>query len=143
MNGARGISETSREQQKRISSGRSRNVGRDETRAYCLTRHAADYFRLKLPWQGLSSSAILLETSSRQLVPVFVHSSELGACEHGGSWRRRGRSKTCVTAHCLLTHAGPDRREISILERGDQYPATRVELMGRSESSKNLDAMKL
>ena len=71
MNGARGIPETLA--QKRIYVGTLPGMAEETKRELeCLTLHAADLLPAEVPWQGLASSAILLETPSRQMVPFSL-----------------------------------------------------------------------
>jgi type IV secretory pathway VirB4 component len=77
MNGARGIPETLA--QKRIYIGTLPGMAEETKREQeCLTLHAADMLPAEVPWQGLASAAILLETPSRQMVPFSPFDASLG-----------------------------------------------------------------
>jgi type IV secretory pathway VirB4 component len=135
MNGARGIPETLA--QKRIYIGTLPGMSEETKREQeCLTLHAADLLPAELPWQGLSSSSILLETPSRQMVPFSPFDPSLGDANML-IMAKSGGGKTFM-AQLLLLMLGRTGTEISILERGDSYRPL-VELMGGRVIEVNLD----
>src|SRR6202047_3027639 len=135
MNGARGIPETLA--QKRIYIGTLPGMSEETKRELeCLTLHAADLLPAEVPWQGLSSSGILLETPSRQMVPFSPFDPSLGDANML-IMAKSGGGKTFM-AQLLLLMLGRTGVEISILERGDSYRPL-VELMGGRVIEVNLD----
>ena len=102
----------------------------------CLTLHAADLLPAEVPWQGLASSAILLETPSRQMVPFSPFDASLGDANML-IMAKSGGGKTFM-AQLLLLMLGRTGAQISILERGDSYRPL-VELMGGRVIEVNLD----
>ena len=117
-----------------------RNASRDgeETKREleCLTLHAADLLPAEVPWQGLASSAILLETPSRQMVPFSPFDANLGDANML-IMAKSGGGKTFM-AQLLLLMLARTGTQISILERGDSYRPL-VELMGGRVIDVNLD----
>jgi type IV secretory pathway VirB4 component len=135
MNGARGISETLA--QKRIYIGTLPGMAEETKREQeCLTLHAADLLPVEVPWQGLTSAAILLETPSRQMVPFSPFDANLGDANML-IMAKSGGGKTFM-AQLLLLMLGRTGTQISILERGDSYRPL-VELMGGRVIDINLD----
>jgi type IV secretory pathway VirB4 component len=135
MNGARGIPETLA--QKRIYIGTLPGMSEETKRELeCLTLHAADLLPAEVPWQGLSSSGILLETPSHQMVPFSPFDPSLGDANML-IMAKSGGGKTFM-AQLLLLMLGRTGVEISILERGDSYRPL-VELMGGRVIEVNLD----
>jgi type IV secretory pathway VirB4 component len=135
MNGARGISETLA--QKRIYIGTLPGMAEETKREQeCLTLHAADLLPAEVPWQGLTSAAILLETPSRQMVPFSPFDANLGDANML-IMAKSGGGKTFM-AQLLLLMLGRTGTQISILERGDSYRPL-VELMGGRVIDINLD----
>jgi type IV secretory pathway VirB4 component len=135
MNGARGIQETLA--QKRIYVGTLPGMAEDTKREQeCLTLHAADLLPAEVPWQGLTSAAILLETPSRQMVPFSPFDANLGDANML-IMAKSGGGKTFM-AQLLLLMLGRTGTQISILERGDSYRPL-VELMGGRVIDINLD----
>src|SRR5579871_4056941 len=135
MNGARGIPETLA--QKRIYIGTLPGMAEETKREQeCLTLHAADLLPAELPWQGLTSAAILLETPSRQMVPFSPFDASLGDANML-IMAKSGGGKTFM-AQLLLLMLGRTGAQISILERGDSYRPL-VELMGGRVIEVNLD----
>jgi type IV secretory pathway VirB4 component len=135
MNGARGIPETLA--QKRIYFGTLPGMAEETKREQeCLTLHAADLLPAEVPWQGLTSAAILLETPSRQMVPFSPFDSSLGDANML-IMAKSGGGKTFM-AQLLLLMLGRTGAQISILERGDSYRPL-VELMGGRVIEVNLD----
>ena len=135
MNGARGIPETLA--QKRIYIGMLPGMAEETKREQeCLTLHAADLLPVELPWQGLSSPVILLETPTRQMVPFSPFDSSLGDANML-IMAKSGGGKTFM-AQLLLLMLGRINAQISILERGDSYRPL-VELMGGRVIDVNLD----
>jgi len=102
----------------------------------CLTLHAADLLPAEVPWQGLTSAAILLETPSRQMVPFSPFDASLGDANML-IMAKSGGGKTFM-AQLLLLMLGRIGTQISILERGDSYRPL-VELMGGRVIEVNLD----
>ena len=102
----------------------------------CLTLHAADLLPAEVPWQGLASSAILLETPSRQMVPFSPFDATLGDANML-IMAKSGGGKTFM-AQLLLLMLARTGTQISILERGDSYRPL-VELMGGRVIDVNLD----
>jgi type IV secretory pathway VirB4 component len=102
----------------------------------CLTLHAADLLPAEVPWQGLTSAAILLETPSRQMVPFSPFDASLGDANML-IMAKSGGGKTFM-AQLLLLMLGRTGAQISILERGDSYRPL-VELMGGRVIEVNLD----
>src|SRR5215469_12873918 len=126
MNGARGIPETLA--QKRIYIGTLPGMSEETKREQeCLTLHAADLLPAEVPWQGLTSAAILLETPSRQMVPFSPFDTNLGDANML-IMAKSGGGKTFMAQLLLLMMARANPL-ISILERGDSYRPL-VELMG-------------
>jgi len=135
MNGARGIPETLA--QKRIYIGTLPGMAEETKRELeCLTLHAADLLPAEVPWQGLASSAILLETPSRQMVPFSPFDATLGDANML-IMAKSGGGKTFM-AQLLLLMLARTGTQISILERGDSYRPL-VELMGGRVIDVNLD----
>ena len=135
MNGARGIPETLA--QKRIYVGTLPGMAEETKREQeCLTLHAADLLPAEVPWQGLTSAAILLETPSRQMVPFSPFDASLGDANML-IMAKSGGGKTFM-AQLLLLMLGRTGAQISILERGDSYRPL-VELMGGRVIEVNLD----
>src|SRR5271168_3884593 len=135
MNGARGIPETIA--QKRIYIGTLPGMAEVTKREQeCLTLHAADLLPAEVPWQGLASSAILLETPSRQMVPFSPFDANLGDANML-IMAKSGGGKTFM-AQLLLLMLARTGTQISILERGDSYRPL-VELMGGRVIDVNLD----
>jgi type IV secretory pathway VirB4 component len=135
MNGARGIPETLA--QKRIYIGTLPGMAEETKRELeCLTLHAADLLPAEVPWQGLASSAILLETPSRQMVPFSPFDANLGDANML-IMAKSGGGKTFM-AQLLLLMLARTGTQISILERGDSYRPL-VELMGGRVIDVNLD----
>ncbi len=135
MNGARGIPETLA--QKRIFIGTLPGMAEETKREQeCLTLHAADLLPAEVPWQGLTSAAILLETPSRQMVPFSPFDANLGDANML-IMAKSGGGKTFM-AQLLLLMLGRTGTQISILERGDSYRPL-VELMGGRVIDINLD----
>ena len=135
MNGARGIPETLA--QKRIYIGTLPGMAEETKREQeCLTLHAADLLPVELPWQGLSSPVILLETPTRQMVPFSPFDSSLGDANML-IMAKSGGGKTFM-AQLLLLMLGRINAQVSILERGDSYRPL-VELMGGRVIDVNLD----
>lgn len=135
MNGARGIPETLA--QKRLFIGTLPGMAEETKREQeCLTLHAADLLPVELPWQGLSSPAILLETPKRQLVPFSPFDPSLGDANML-IMAKSGGGKTFM-AQLLLLMLGRINTQVSILERGDSYRPI-VELMGGRVIDVNLD----
>jgi type IV secretory pathway VirB4 component len=135
MNGARGIPETLA--QKRIYVGTLPGMSEETKREQeCLTLHAADLLPVELPWQGLSSPAILLETPSRQMVAFSPFDASLGDANML-IMAKSGGGKTFM-AQLLLLMLGRLNAQVSILERGDSYRPL-VELMGGRVIDVNLD----
>jgi type IV secretory pathway VirB4 component len=135
MNGARGIPETLA--QKRIYIGTLPGMAEETKREQeCLTLHAADLLPAEVPWQGLTSAAILLETPSRQMVPFSPFDASLGDANML-IMAKSGGGKTFM-AQLLLLMLGRTGTQISILERGDSYRPL-VELMGGRVIDVNLD----
>ena len=135
MNGARGVSETLA--QKRIYIGTLPGMAEETKREQeCLTLHAADLLPAEVPWQGLTSAAILLETPSRQMVPFSPFDASLGDANML-IMAKSGGGKTFM-AQLLLLMLGRIGTQISILERGDSYRPL-VELMGGRVIEVNLD----
>ena len=135
MNGARGVSETLA--QKRIYIGTLPGMAEETKREQeCLTLHAADLLPAEVPWQGLTSAAILLETPSRQMVPFSPFDASLGDANML-IMAKSGGGKTFM-AQLLLLMLGRMGTQISILERGDSYRPL-VELMGGRVIEVNLD----
>jgi type IV secretory pathway VirB4 component len=135
MNGARGIPETLA--QKRIYIGTLPGMAEETKREQeCLTLHAADLLPAEVPWQGLTSAAILLETPSRQMVPFSPFDANLGDANML-IMAKSGGGKTFM-AQLLLLMLGRTGTQISILERGDSYKPL-VELMGGCVIDINLD----
>ena len=135
MNGARGIPETLA--QKRIYIGMLPGMAEETKREQeCLTLHAADLLPVELPWQGLSSPVILLETPTRQMVPFSPFDSSLGDANML-IMAKSGGGKTFM-AQLLLLMLGRINAQVSILERGDSYRPL-VELMGGRVIDVNLD----
>jgi hypothetical protein len=135
MNGARGIPETLA--QKRIYVGTLPGMSEQTKREQeCLTLHAADLLPAELPWQGLTSTAILLETPSRQMVPFSPFDAALGDANML-IMAKSGGGKTFM-AQLLLLMLGRIGAQISILERGDSYRPL-VELMGGRVIEVNLE----
>src|ERR1700687_2996161 len=135
MNGACGIPETLA--QKRIYIGTLPGMSEETKRELeCLTLHAADLLPAEVPWQGLSSSGILLETPSHQMVPFSPFDPSLGDANML-IMAKSGGGKTFM-AQLLLLMLGRTGVEISILERGDSYRPL-VELMGGRVIEVNLD----
>jgi hypothetical protein len=135
MNGARGIPETLA--QKRIYIGTLPGMAEETKREQeCLTLHAADLLPAEVPWQGLTSAAILLETPSRQMVPFSPFDASLGDANML-IMAKSGGGKTFM-AQLLLLMLGRMGTQISILERGDSYRPL-VELMGGRVIEVNLD----
>src|SRR5579863_10182826 len=135
MNGARGIPETLA--QKRIYIGTLPGMAEETKREQeCLTLHAADLLPAEVPWQGLTSAAILLETPSRQMVPFSPFDANLGDANML-IMAKSGGGKTFM-AQLLLLMLGRTGTQISILERGDSYRPL-VELMGGRVIDINLD----
>jgi type IV secretory pathway VirB4 component len=135
MNGARGIPETLA--QKRIYIGMLPGMAEETKREQeCLTLHAADLLPAEVPWQGLTSAAILLETPSRQMVPFSPFDANLGDANML-IMAKSGGGKTFM-AQLLLLMLGRTGAQISILERGDSYRPL-VELMGGRVIEVNLD----
>jgi hypothetical protein len=135
MNGARGIAETLA--QKRIYIGTLPGMAEETKREQeCLTLHAADLLPAEIPWQGMTSSAILLETPSRQMVPFSPFDPSLGDANML-IMAKSGGGKTFM-AQLLLLMLGRMGTQISILERGDSYRPL-VELMGGRVIDVNLD----
>jgi hypothetical protein len=135
MNGARGVPETLA--QKRIYIGTLPGMAEETKREQeCLTLHAADLLPVELPWQGLSSPVILLDTPSRQMVPFSPFDPSLGDANML-IMAKSGGGKTFM-AQLLLLMLGRINARISILERGDSYRPL-VELMGGRVVEVNLD----
>jgi type IV secretory pathway VirB4 component len=135
MNGARGIPETLA--QKRIYIGTLPGMAEETKREQeCLTLHAADLLPAEVPWQGLTSAAILLETPSRQMVPFSPFDANLGDANML-IMAKSGGGKTFM-AQLLLLMLGRTGTQVSILERGDSYRPL-VELMGGRVIDVNLD----
>jgi hypothetical protein len=135
MNGARGIPETLA--QKRIYIGTLPGMAEETKREQeCLTLHAADMLPAEVPWQGLASAAILLETPSRQMVPFSPFDASLGDANML-IMAKSGGGKTFMV-QLLLLMLGRLGTQISILERGDSYRPL-VELMGGRVIEVNLD----
>jgi type IV secretory pathway VirB4 component len=135
MNGARGIPETLA--QKRIYIGTLPGMAEETKREMeCLTLHAADLLPAEVPWQGLASSALLLETPSRQMVPFSPFDATLGDANML-IMAKSGGGKTFM-AQLLLLMLARTGTQISILERGDSYRPL-VELMGGRVIDVNLD----
>jgi type IV secretory pathway VirB4 component len=135
MNGARGIPETLA--QKRIYIGTLPGMAEETKRELeCLTLHAADLLPAEVPWQGLASSAILLETPSRQMVPFSPFDANLGDANML-IMAKSGGGKTFM-AQLLLLMLARTGTQISIIERGDSYRPL-VELMGGRVIDVNLD----
>jgi len=135
MNGARSVSETLA--QKRIYIGTLPGMAEETKREQeCLTLHAADLLPAEVPWQGLTSAAILLETPSRQMVPFSPFDASLGDANML-IMAKSGGGKTFM-AQLLLLMLGRMGTQISILERGDSYRPL-VELMGGRVIEVNLD----
>src|SRR6266852_4668812 len=135
MNGARGIPETLA--QKRIYIGTLPGMSEETKRELeCLTLHAADLLPAEVPWQGLSSSGILLETPSRQMVPFSPFDPSLGDANML-IMAKSGGGKTFM-AQLLLLMMARANPQISIIERGDSYQPL-VELMGGRVIEVNLD----
>ena len=135
MNGARGIPETLA--QKRIFIGTLPGMAEETKREQeCLTLHAADLLPVEVPWQGLSSPVILLETPSRQMVPFSPFDPTLGDANML-IMAKSGGGKTFM-AQLLLLMLGRINAQISILERGDSYRPL-VDLMGGRVIDVNLD----
>jgi hypothetical protein len=135
MNGARAIPETLA--QKRIFFGTLPGMAEETKREQeCLTLHAADLMPVEMPWQGLESPAILLETSSRQMVPFSPFDPSLGDANML-IMAKSGGGKTFM-AQLLLLMLGRVDPQVSILERGDSYRPL-VELMGGRVIEVNLD----
>jgi type IV secretory pathway VirB4 component len=135
MNGARGIPETLA--QKRIYIGTLPGMAEETKRELeCLTLHAADLLPAEVPWQGLASSAILLETPSRQMVPFSPFDATLGDANML-IMAKSGGGKTFM-AQLLLLMLARTGTQISIFERGDSYRPL-VELMGGRVIDVNLD----
>jgi type IV secretory pathway VirB4 component len=135
MNGARGIPETLA--QKRIYIGMLPGMAEETKREQeCLTLHAADLLPAEVPWQGLTSAAILLETPSRQMMPFSPFDANLGDANML-IMAKSGGGKTFM-AQLLLLMLGRTGAQISILERGDSYRPL-VELMGGRVIEVNLD----
>lgn len=135
MNGARAIPETLA--QKRIYIGTLPGMAEETKREQeCLTLHAADLLPVELPWQGLSSPAILLETPTRQMVAFSPFDASLGDANML-IMAKSGGGKTFM-AQLLLLMLGRINAQVSILERGDSYRPL-VELMGGRVIDVNLD----
>ena len=135
MNGARGIPETLA--QKRLYIGMLPGMAEETKREQeCLTLHAADLLPVELPWQGLGSPAILLETPTRQMVPFSPFDSSLGDANML-IMAKSGGGKTFM-AQLLLLMLGRINAQVSILERGDSYRPL-VDLMGGRVIDVNLD----
>src|SRR5271169_6564808 len=135
MNGARGVPETLA--QKRIYVGTLPGMAEETKREQeCLTLHAADLLPAEVPWQGLTSAAILLETPSRQMVPFSPFDPSLGD-SNMLIMAKSGGGKTFM-AQLLLLMLGRINAQVSILERGDSYRPL-VELMGGRVIDLNLD----
>jgi type IV secretory pathway VirB4 component len=135
MNGARGIPETLA--QKRIYIGTLPGMAEETKREQeCLTLHAADFLPVELPWQGLGSPVILLETPTRQLVPFSPFDSSLSDANML-IMAKSGGGKTFM-AQLLLLMLGRINAQVSILERGDSYRPI-IELMGGRVIDVNLD----
>src|SRR6202166_33758 len=135
MNGARGIPETLA-QKRLFFASLPAMAGENKRELECLTLHAADLLPAELPWQGLSSAGILLETPSRQMVPFSPFDPSLGDANML-IMAKSGGGKTFM-AQLLLLMLGRTGVEISILERGDSYRPL-VELMGGRVIEVNLD----
>jgi type IV secretory pathway VirB4 component len=90
----------------------------------------------EVPWQGLASAAILLETPSRQMVPFSPFDASLGDANML-IMAKSGGGKTFMV-QLLLLMLGRLGTQISILERGDSYRPL-VELMGGRVIEVNLD----
>jgi type IV secretory pathway VirB4 component len=135
MSGARAIPETLA--QKRMYIGTLPGMAEETKREQeCLTLHAADLLPVELPWQGLSSPAILLETPTRQMVPFSPFDPSLGDANML-IMAKSGGGKTFM-AQLLLLMLGRINAQVSILERGDSYRPI-VELMGGRVIDVNLD----
>ena len=101
-----------------------------------MALHAADMLPAEVPWQGLASAAILLETPSRQMVPFSPFDASLGDANML-IMAKSGGGKTFMV-QLLLLMLGRLGTQISILERGDSYRPL-VELMGGRVIEVNLD----
>lgn len=127
MNGARGIAETLA-QKRLFFAGLPAMAGENKRELDVLTLHAADLLPVEMPWQGTTSSPLMLfQTPYRQLIPFSPFDASLGDANML-IMAKSGGGKTFMAQQFLLMMARANPL-VSILERGDSYQPL-VELMG-------------